>query len=324
MKISLSVIGKLDYYYEELNKIGICINDIAIPAIGNPSTKKNERYKVWSEKMSKNIKVLLDYGINRNDILINVPINQIINNDINDIDKVIEFIQKNDIYKIVLIKGNGNMGKALVSVESFVSELRKRCKLLNLKIYVSLYPSHKLSWSKEVFGKCTPLDSRHLNEQMKKVKILNDLVDGYMTQITVNGIKSAQWLNTMSLNTDKPIFLGISAPTSKKLDIMHMRTQLNYICDDKKFLNDNNLKQIFFRVLKKPNKWFKILKTMNIGILDMMWRFRLTRTSSFEKLIDDLKENININSKIHIHFNSGGQSPKESMKYIKLLKKLKL
>jgi len=324
MRISLSVIGKLDYYYEELKKINITINDIAIPAIGNPNIEKHKKYENWALKMKKNIQQLVDCGISRSDLLINVPINQIINNDINDIDKLIDFLICNNIVKVIIIKGNGNMGDPLIKVEDFVYELRKKNNISNLKIFVALYPSHKLSFSKEIFGKSTFLDIKHLSLQIKKIKKIDKFVDGYMTQITVNGNKSAEWLNIMSKHTDKLIFLGISAPTTKKLDIMHIRTQLNYICKDKKFLLDNNFMDIIIRVFSKPHKWIKILKTINIGVLDMLWRFRLTRIYSFEKLIDDLKENIDTNSKINIHFNSGGQNPKEAMKYIKLLNKLNI
>ncbi len=42
MKISLSVIGKLGNYFDELKNLNIAVNDIAIPSIGNPKTPKNK------------------------------------------------------------------------------------------------------------------------------------------------------------------------------------------------------------------------------------------------------------------------------------------
>ena len=322
MKISLSVIGKLGNYFDELKNLNIAVNDIAIPSIGNPKTPKNKRLDAWCNKMKKNINVLLEDGININDILLNVPLNQVINKNINEIDALISFLYDNNISKIIVIKGNGNMGKSNINIKDFLYEFKKRVKDSSIKIFVGLYPSHKLSWSKERIGKSSIFDYIHMQNQIKKIKNLDEYVDGYMTQITINGTKSAQWLNTMYLNTNKPIFLGLSAPTTKKLDIMHIRTQLNYICDDKRFLKDDTMFDIYLRVLSRPLKWYKILSTINLGILDMMWRFRLTRTSSFEKLIDDLKANIDPNNKIHIHFNSGGQSQDSALQYIRLLKKL--
>jgi len=324
MNVSLSVIGKLSYYHEELNRLGITLNDIGIPAIGNPNTPKDKRYEYWASKMQKNITRLVENGIQKSHILINIPINQVIYKDIKEMSKLITFVKENEISKIIIIKGNGNMGTTPISVSDFVSEFRKQTKELKIKLYVALYPSHKLAWSKEVLGKCTFLDTNHLVSQIEKVKKLNDFVDGYITQITVNGVKASQWLNKVAKNTDKPIFLGVSAPTDRKLDIRHVRTQLYYICNDEKFLLDESMFKILLRVLLKPTKWFKILRTMNLGIVDMMWRFRLTRTTSFEKLIDDLRENIIKNKKIDIHFNSGGQSPKEAMQYLRLLKRLKV
>jgi hypothetical protein len=53
----------------------------------------------------------------------------------------------------------------------------------------------------------------------------------------------------------------------------------------------------------------------------MMWRFRLTRTSSFTKFIDELKENKKQN--IHIHFSSGGQVNNIDFEYLEIINKLR-
>jgi hypothetical protein len=55
-----------------------------------------------------------------------------------------------------------------------------------------------------------------------------------------------------------------------------------------------------------------------------MWSFCLIRTTSFKKLIDNLSNNITKGKEIDIHFNLGGQSPKEAMQYLRLLKRLKV
>ena len=319
MKVSLSVLGQEGEYKASLKEMGIELNAVSIPAIGNPTTPKGERFEAWAKKMSKNIEKMLEKGVQREDILINAPINQIVEKNICDVAKLASFVEKHQIAKIIMISGNANMGEALVSVERYVAMFRALTVHLQIKLYVGLYPSQKLGWCKECFGINTLLEQHHFQKQKEKVLLLDELVDGYMTQIVLNGKSSAKWLNSISKFTTKPIFLGISAPTSKHLDLMHIRTQLFYICKDKSFLEVEKLSELFKKVLLTPSKWFAILSSLNWGTVDMMWRFHLTRRYALETIIDELKRDIDSKSELSIHFNSGGQSIEKSMPYVRQL-----